>query len=398
MFETLDPDDPPEFGANAVSAVRTKARRMRRRKQAVTGVAAGGACAALVGTGLAVRWGGAFNRIDKVTVTAADPNADSLDRPTNILVVGWDSAASLNPAATPAQHRTADAVRLVRFDPESDTVTALTLPRDLTIFNPGGAIARLANYRTLDKITRAVERIGLPVDHAIGIDMEGFAKVVDSLGGVRLRLELSNILHADEGATIVDRQTGLRESVIGFDPESGDPSASGVTATTECRNWSGNEVLRLARSREGMIEMPGGEGEQLTDGDFGRQVRETELATALKNAVLATGFDLGTIDSLLSTAGEHLERDPGLGAKLLFQLGSHLAGHHEFTHLTIDIGEVSIFRGSKTLAANPGSPKNVETWKRFGSATGPISLDLPFNVSTTPLPSPTGPVLSAVPC
>lgn len=410
MFEQLDPHDPPEFSADAVSAVRAKARHLRRRKQAVTGVAAGGACVALVGTGLAVRWGGAFKRIDKVTVAAADPKADSLDRPMNILVVGWDTRSAEEQKRESVSGTRADAIRLVRIDPDAKRTSVLVIPRDLFMHQEDRKLFTISQVSTLDQAATAVESIGLPVDHAIGIDMTGMSDVIDAIGGVDLRLSVSPLSNDASGESIIDSNTGLSEpfNEVGFSND-----LPGFEARTACRTWSGKEIVALTRGRSGYVSAPisatPGPPVWLDLGDQQRTAVQTHVIDALVSRLFKDGLTIGKLDSLISAAGDHMQRDSTLDAGLLFQLATQ--AHRPLDTTNIETG-LELFLGPSVDASGKlhASQReavsaitngiNEEIWRKFGSTTGMQSLgsnQRQPNGSSSVRRS-AEPTLSAIPC
>jgi polyisoprenyl-teichoic acid--peptidoglycan teichoic acid transferase len=93
----------------------------------------------------------------------------------------------------------ADSIQLLSIDPQTDTTTAVPLPRDLWIegiasFSQNGkinevfSIGHLQNG-SIDEGAEALAEVvttvsGLRVDHWITIDFQGFQEMVDAVGGV----------------------------------------------------------------------------------------------------------------------------------------------------------------------------------------------------------------------
>jgi LCP family protein required for cell wall assembly len=110
------------------------------------------------------------------------PNA-----PANALVIGYDH----RPEDGTAPSRS-DTVMLLRADPQAETITTLSFPRDLIVEvrcpNGGRSVDRInAAYSycgpegTLETV-RALTN--LPIHYIITVNFEGFRKVIDRLGGV----------------------------------------------------------------------------------------------------------------------------------------------------------------------------------------------------------------------
>ncbi|MEI6427141.1 MAG: LCP family protein [Pseudanabaena sp. ELA607] len=135
------------------------------------------------------------------SMTAGGAGLPSLSRPVNILVMGTIMLTSDLPGATgPSKERyleeldnnlngMSDAMLLIRFDPESRKVSVLSIPRDTRVPIQGVGVTKInfANYsggaslaaqtvsRTLGDIT---------IDRYVRLNVSGFGKLIDALGGV----------------------------------------------------------------------------------------------------------------------------------------------------------------------------------------------------------------------
>jgi polyisoprenyl-teichoic acid--peptidoglycan teichoic acid transferase len=107
------------------------------------------------------------------------------DGPLNVLVLGVDT----RPNDEEMGSRT-DTIMLVHVVPKTGDVKLLSVPRDLYVeVEPGekDRINAAYNYGGIDETIRAVEDYtDVPVDHYATIDFEGFEKVIDAIGGVRV--------------------------------------------------------------------------------------------------------------------------------------------------------------------------------------------------------------------
>lgn len=94
----------------------------------------------------------------------------------------------------------ADTIILASIFPEKNTVSMVSIPRDLYITIPGTGEQRKINYahffgeengkkQGLETMKQSVANVsGLEIHYAISIDFAGFKKLVDSLGGVDIYL------------------------------------------------------------------------------------------------------------------------------------------------------------------------------------------------------------------
>lgn len=102
---------------------------------------------------------------------------------TNILVLGVD--------ARPGEKNSrSDTMLLVSIDPKLDKVAVISIPRDTRIEVKGSHLAKICTANYIGGPEYAVDRVEAlmqtNIDHYIEMDFKGFAKVVDTLGGVTI--------------------------------------------------------------------------------------------------------------------------------------------------------------------------------------------------------------------
>lgn len=189
-----------------------------------------------------------------------------------VLLVGFDNTTERE------RSELTDTVILASLDRVAGTASLLGLPRDLSDFPlPGGAVYRqklnslYAEIRanpgrfggTADEEPEAVlagvvgDLVDIPIAHWATIDMDGFAGMVDALGGVDVYVE-------DPICDSGYHQLGLR----GFEAASG------------WWHMTGPQALGLARVRHDA----GGS-------DFQRMRRQQALLVAIRDAIVAAGAD-----------------------------------------------------------------------------------------------------------
>jgi LCP family protein required for cell wall assembly len=107
------------------------------------------------------------------------------NQPLNVLVLGVDT----RPDSQEMGSRT-DTIMLVQVVPKSGDVKLLSVPRDLLVeVEPGerDKINAAYNFGGVEKTIDALENYtGVPVDHYAVVDFEGFERVIDAMGGVRV--------------------------------------------------------------------------------------------------------------------------------------------------------------------------------------------------------------------
>jgi polyisoprenyl-teichoic acid--peptidoglycan teichoic acid transferase len=96
----------------------------------------------------------------------------------------------------------ADAIAVARIDPERQRVALLSLPRDLIVNIPGFGYQRINAASVLGELnpqytgggvalTRATvsDFLGIPIDHVVHANFQGFIGAIDAIGGVHITVE-----------------------------------------------------------------------------------------------------------------------------------------------------------------------------------------------------------------
>ena len=173
--------------------------------------------------------------------------------PVNFLVVGNDSrekiahdAGERFGAVTTTEDGRADTVMLVRLRKGERTARILSLPRDLQLsvgeYGPQklSSTLGLGGSRLLVRTVR--ELTGLPIHHYVELDFLGFARVVDSLGGIWM----------DFAAPARDEASGL-EVGAGRQLLDGD-TALALVRSRNYEEWHGGSWLAVGEGDRGRIE------------------------------------------------------------------------------------------------------------------------------------------------
>ncbi len=213
-------------------------------------------------------------------VTAPTPKG-----PVNILLLGIDQRGDDS-----GPWRT-DTMILLSIDPDNQTASMLSIPRDLWVSIPGYGENRIntAHYvgdrdgypgggTALAKKT-VWHVLGVPVDYYVRVNFTGFEKFVDALGGITL--DVDQAIHDEEypdgnyGTMIVDIPAGVQ-------------------------NMDGETALQYARSRHG-------------NSDYDRMKRQQQVLMAARDKAVKLDFSLSRIPELFETLGSSVKTDLTLG-------------------------------------------------------------------------------------
>lgn len=114
----------------------------------------------------------------------------SITRPINILVMGIDLPLDLPPGSDASVFAgRSDTMLLVHLDPDQETVSLLSIPRDTQVMIPGEGMEKI-NYANVVGGPKLAAQIvsqnlnGITIDRYVRVSTEAFRELVDLLGGV----------------------------------------------------------------------------------------------------------------------------------------------------------------------------------------------------------------------
>jgi LCP family protein required for cell wall assembly len=252
------------------------------------------------------------------------------------LVIGVDSGVGRNTYLT-------DTMIIVSLDRATRTVSMLSIPRDMVDvpmsdgrtyrdkINSLVAYARHhpeqfpgSNGTGFDVLMGALSTLTqIPIDYYAKVDLGGFVRVVDVLGGVNV-----NVAHSfcDPGY-----------DEYGF--------SNGFSIKAGLHHLNGQQALAYARVRKASGES-----------DFTRAARQQEVISAIRDAIVQGGFlndPIGLLQAVGRTVETNVPRDllPDL-ADLATQVGREQTFRAVVTHPLVDSGFDA--RGSIQLPDVPG--------------------------------------------
>ncbi len=229
--------------------------------------------------------GGATGGPDDDPGSAGGPTPQPRER-VNVLLMGIDSGPNRTQALT-------DSLMVISLDPVGQTVSMVSIPRDLVDVPLGNgdtfapkinSLLGYANRRPTEFPqggTRALEDaigalLGVPIHYYAKVDLAGFVTMVDAVGGVDI----------DVARPLSDANYGG----FGVGP--------GWSVGVGPRHFDGANALAYARIRRAAGE-----------NDFTRAGRQQEVLIALRNQAAQPGNLVGRLPALLGAVGNTFRTD-----------------------------------------------------------------------------------------
>jgi LCP family protein required for cell wall assembly len=233
----------------------------------------------------------------------------AVGRGTTILLVGNNTRTGLDPRearqfGTPEEVGGArsDVTMLLHLDPAKGA-SILSIPRDLFVPMPAhsraggvGKIDAALNDGPEQLVEAITNDLGIPIDHYVSINFDGFQHVVDSLGGVDMSFP----------AQVRDSYSGLHITRVG------------------CTHLGGSAALSVVRARHLQYLGPGGHWVDDPASDLGRIRRNHEFLTVFAKTVKARGLtDPLRANAVLGNLVHQVTVDKGLGAGSMVSILRH---------------------------------------------------------------------------
>jgi polyisoprenyl-teichoic acid--peptidoglycan teichoic acid transferase len=194
----------------------------------------------------------------------------------------------------------ADSMVVVSLDPNTQQLALLSLARDTWVQIPGHGYDKVNHSYAFGGerlAVQAVQRLlGIPIDHYVTLNFQGFARIVDALGGIDIDAE-KRMLYNDP------YDTGMGPGGLVIDIQPGLQHMDGLTA------------LKYARYRMD------------DEGDVGRMRRQQQVVKALMKAA-ATPAILTRIPQLIPALADAVDTDLSVGEMLKLATGARDALSH----------------------------------------------------------------------
>lgn len=122
--------------------------------------------------------------------------------PVNILLLGMDIG---DPEQIDNQSiKRTDTIMVLNYNPSTDKIKVVSIPRDTLITNNGKNLKINAVYAVggYPKIRSEVEELlGININYMVKVDYNAFVELVDALGGVTMKID-RNMIYDDEGQNL----------------------------------------------------------------------------------------------------------------------------------------------------------------------------------------------------
>ncbi|MDP9073361.1 MAG: LCP family protein, partial [Actinomycetota bacterium] len=236
----------------------------------------------------------------------------------NILLVGNNSRVGLSPSEAAkfgtvdqAGGAHSDVTMVLHLDPATGTASLLSIPRDLfvplppkSIVGPVGKIDSAlngTNYQFSDGAENLIETIqtdlGIPINHYVSINFDGFQQTVDALGGINLSFPTQ----------LYDLNAALRITQVG------------------CDHLNGTTALAVVRSRHLQYQTPASNPRvpsswpQEPASDLARIQRDQTFLRVFVATAKSQGLttDLFKLNNILGALTNQISVDPALKSKLI---------------------------------------------------------------------------------
>jgi polyisoprenyl-teichoic acid--peptidoglycan teichoic acid transferase len=311
----------------------------------------------------------------------------------NILMVGSTSRCALkvqNPAyglcSEGVNGVNSDVIMILHADPAHHRLALLSIPRDLFIPNaraegPDKIDAGL--YEGLTQLVSAIEEdFGIPIQHAVSLNFDQFANVVDALQGINMAFPIS----------VFDRDSGLN-----------------VQAAT-CVHLNGTQALQVVRSRHLQYKTASSSTVVGTSwphealSDLARIRRDHEFLRVLATAVAKQGLDNPISDTnLINSVKSDLTFDQSWSVSDMADLvlDFHSVNINSVPQLTLPVAEVLDPDGEDGDLIYQGVNRQQVEFPAQGSDQSTIDQVLGISAATdsmtgTPLPAPAAVTVSVM--
>lgn len=248
-------------------------------------------------------------------LTELDDPAETGGRVFNLLIVGYDSSAGLDPD-DPIQvgrngERFSDVIIVAHIDEIEETATLLSVPRDLWLPITGLDREQKINYAfgvggpavLIDTIETELD---IPIHHYVSVDFAGFQGIVEVVGSVDVYFDQPARDWNDSPSS------GPAFSQTGFE-----------VLEPGCQSLDPPTALAYVRSRYYQVQLPDGSWvDSNPPSDLGRMIRQQDFVRRLlREAIDAGARNPFVLADLIDAGLENVTIDQELTPQVLVDVG-----------------------------------------------------------------------------
>lgn len=234
----------------------------------------------------------------------------STEKPLSLVILGSDTRPETGSMNT-------DVMVVAVVNPETKKVTMVSLPRDTRVKIPGYSDYHKINsvYANGEAERRKAERndevptedgvsltkktlseiLGIPIDHYVAFDFDGFKAVIDELGGIEVNVDRRLVYDDPTDDTHIDLQPGLQvlngEQALGYVRHRHDNRGTKYYSSDFDRNRRQQEVIRAVIDKAASLE---GLTKVFAILDVGAKHIHTDLS---KDQIMGLAYDFKGINS-----------------------------------------------------------------------------------------------------
>jgi LCP family protein required for cell wall assembly len=324
-----------------------------------------------------------FGQIHRITISAllhptrhqGGPagSTSAAGPPINVLVVGSDTRAFVQPGSADAQAfgpagsgaGSSDTIMLVHLDPAARTASLLSIPRDLWVPIAGRGYSQRINTAiqlSPDVLVRTIQDdLGIPINHFVEVNFQTFRDVVNSIGGVKF-----------------------------WYPEPVRDTYSGLNITTPgCYTLDGNMALSLVRARH-MQYFDNGYWQFEGESDLARIRRQQLFVKKVVHKAQSAGLlNISAINGIVGGVVHNLTVDSGFSQSEMLKLAKIYKNFNPDSTPTATLPTVgaNIGGASVLLLVKTESTAVINAWEGIGTGQQGSTVTSPNGPAVTIAPA-----------
>jgi len=296
-------------------------------------------------------------RLDQVhRLAIAHITAAAAGAPTNVLVVGSDSRATLGRGQSPqfgsanqVVGQRSDVTFILHIDPRSKQASILSLPRDLFVPIAGGRSSNRINsaYNAgPDQLVQTIQDdFAIPINHFVQMNFDGFQGLVNAVGGINMYFPFPS----------KDKFSGLNI------PQAG------------CTHLNGNAALSVARSRD-FEYLENGVWHFDGNGDLSRIRRQHVFIRVLMKKAISSGLgNPATANALVGQAVKDVQVDQNLDTGTILGLVNRFRTVGPNDLVTYTLPTIPVTRSGYGAVLVPRQPQDSQVISQFLNPPVPSS-------------------------